>query len=133
VAAGMPGRAKSGWKGPDFMVGKFAAALSAAIVATALAGATPATSQTARGDAVAGGKLAQEWCSGCHDVDAKSTQARDAAPSFLAIARMPSTTVMSLQVWLETPHPRMPNWELTSEQIADLDTYILSLRGAKSQ
>ena len=30
---------------------------------------------------------------------------------------MPSTTLMSLQAFLQTPHARMPNFQLTRQQI----------------
>lgn len=111
------------------MFGKFAVMLGAGVVATALAAAPPAAAQVISGDAVMGQKLAQEWCSGCHAVDAKATHARDDVPSFLSIAKMPSTTSMSLHAWLQTPHPRMPDWQLTRPQIDDVVAYILSLKG----
>ena len=88
------------------------------------------SAQVIRGDAPVGQRLAQQWCSGCHSVDRKSTEANDAVPSFLSIAKMPSTTSLSLQAWLQTPHPRMPYWQLTRKQIDDIDAYILSLKGA---
>lgn len=111
------------------MFAKFAVMLSAGVVAMALVAAPPAGAQVAHGDAVNGQKLAQDWCSGCHAVDPKSTQPRKDVPSFLSIARMPSTTSMSLQVWLQTPHPRMPDVQLTRPQIDDINAYILSLKG----
>ena len=49
-------------------------------------------------------------------------------PTFAAIARMPSTTQMSLSVFLQTPHAGMPDLHLSRDEIADLATYILSLR-----
>jgi mono/diheme cytochrome c family protein len=109
---------------------KTAVALGASLMAAVLTAATPATAQGTSGDTVMGQKLAQQWCSNCHAVDAKSTEARDAVPSFLAIARMPSTTHTSLNVWLQTQHPQMPDWELTQAQIADVSAYILSLNEA---
>jgi mono/diheme cytochrome c family protein len=93
-----------------------------------LAAAPTVTGQLASGDRVMGEKLAQEWCSGCHAVDDKATQARDAVPSFFSIAMMPSTTSTSLHAWLQTSHPRMPNWELTRAQIDDVTAYILSMK-----
>ena len=111
------------------MLGKLAVLLGAGVVATALAAAPPAAAQVVGGDVETGQKLAQEWCSGCHMVDAKTTEARDAVPSFAAIAKMPSTTSMSLRAWLQTPHPRMPDWQLTGQQINEVVAYILSLKG----
>ena len=37
-------------------------------------------------------------------------------------------TATALRVFLTTSHPKMPNLILTSEQIADVSAYILSLR-----
>ena len=115
-------------KGPIPMIEKFGAVLGAGVVAIALAAAPPVAAQVLTGDAVAGQKLAQEWCSGCHAVNPRDTQVRDNVPSFFSIASMPSTTSFSLQAWLQTSHPRMPDWELTRPQIADVVAYILSLK-----
>ncbi len=81
------------------------------------------------GDADAGRVIAQTWCRNCHVVDDHPTQAGDAVPSFPAIARMKSTTALSLQAFLQTPHGGMPNFELGRTQIDDAVAYILTLRG----
>lgn len=94
----------------------------------------PALAQTAPpagsipGDPDGGRVLARTWCVNCHVVDAQSTQPADGVPSFPAIARMPSTTQLSLQAFLQTPHTRMPNFQLTRQQVDDAVAYILSLR-----
>ena len=113
------------------MIGKFGAVLGAGMVAIALAAAPPVVAEAITGDAVAGQKLAQEWCSGCHSVNPRDVKVRDNVPSFFSIANMPSTTSLSLRVWLQTSHPRMPNWELTRRQIADVVAYILSLKSER--
>jgi hypothetical protein len=41
---------------------------------------------------------------------------------------MASTTAASLRVFLSTPHARMPDYNLTQREIADLSEYILSLK-----
>jgi len=41
----------------------------------------------------------------------------------------PETTALSLSVFLQTPHHRMPDYALSRNEIADLVAYILSLRG----
>jgi mono/diheme cytochrome c family protein len=110
------------------MIRKFGAALGAGVVAIALVATPPVAAQVLTGDVIAGQKLAQEWCSGCHAVSPKDTQVRDNVPSFFSIANKPSSTALSLQAWLQTSHPRMPNWELTRPQIADVVAYILSLQ-----
>ena len=89
-----------------------------------------AAAQTAAGDPAEGHRLAQTWCSNCHLVDPQSqTRASDATPSFTAIAKMPSTTSLSLHAFLFTPHPPMPDFRLSRTQIDDLTAYILILRG----
>ena len=89
-------------------------------------GTTPAHAQ----DIEAGRMIAQTWCSRCHAVDAQSHGAQnDAVPSFLAIAKMSSTTQMPLTVFLSTSHGRMPDFSLTRTEIRNVSAYILSLRG----
>ena len=41
---------------------------------------------------------------------------------------MASTTSMSLRVFLQTPHPSMPDYRLTREELDDVVAYILTLR-----
>lgn len=84
----------------------------------------------ARAADLADGKaLAEKWCSHCHLTGPGQKRAGDAAPTFTSIARMPSTTEMSLKAFLQTPHVRMPDYQLSRAEIDDLTAYILSLRG----
>jgi mono/diheme cytochrome c family protein len=73
--------------------------------------------------------VAESWCANCHVVgrDARGPVG-DAAPPFAAIARMPSTTEMSLRVFLQTPHARMPDYRLSTPELDGVVAYILSLR-----
>ena len=74
-----------------------------------LAGALLAMTAGAQqeGDPAAGRRLAEAWCSGCHVIGpGASGPASDAVPTFPAVARMPSTTGMSLRAFLLTPHAR---------------------------
>jgi cytochrome c len=81
------------------------------------------------GDAGAGRHLAQAWCSTCHAVDPTAERRVDnGVPAFAAIARMPSTTPLSLHAFLQTPHAQMPDMHLSRDEIDDLVGYILSLR-----
>ena len=73
------------------------------------------------GTPAAGKQLAETICLGCHG-------AQNKAPAFSAIAAMPSTTVQSLDVFLRTSHPTMPNLILSDTDRGDLIAYILSLR-----
>jgi len=74
--------------------------------------------------------IAKTWCAGCHDIDGISPPfgRSDAIPSFPAVANMSSTTAASLRVFLSTPHARMPDYNLTQREIADVSEYILSLK-----
>jgi mono/diheme cytochrome c family protein len=80
-------------------------------------------------DIQAGHRIAQMWCGKCHAIGANESDPRiDVVPSFASIARMRSTTATSLNAFLSTPHPPMPDFTLTRQEIADVSAYILSLR-----
>jgi mono/diheme cytochrome c family protein len=95
----------------------------------ALLSANPAMAQ----DGEAGHRLAERWCQGCHNVGRMQVPLRDTVPSFAAIARMPSATQTSLTAFLMTPHPTMPNYSLTRQEIRDVVAYILSLKEEKAR
>jgi len=80
----------------------------------------------AAGDAQVGQRLAQQWCSGCHVVDG-SRQGSDTAPSFSSIARRRAGDRTWLRAWLLAPHPPMPNFNLSRQQIDDVIAYLDSL------
>jgi len=83
------------------------------------------------GNARAGRAFAMQVCALCHIVAAgQLTPPRftTGAPSFRSIANLPSTTALSLQVFLLSPHPTMPNLVLTGSEAADVIAYILSLK-----
>jgi mono/diheme cytochrome c family protein len=84
------------------------------------------------GDVQNGATLARSWCANCHVVGrgpGPSPTTGDAAPTFASIAAMPSTTALSLRVFLQTPHQRMPDFMISRNDTDDLIAYILSLRG----
>jgi len=79
--------------------------------------------------ATEGARLAQQWCANCHAIaPGQQPPTGDAASSFPAIARMPSTTEMSLRVFLQTPHANMPDYQLSRSEMDAVVAYILSLR-----
>ncbi|HVZ09465.1 c-type cytochrome [Rhodopila sp.] len=81
------------------------------------------------GDAAAGQTIAQRWCVNCHVVGRDQTRGTsNGAPSFPAIARRTEMTPMALRAFLQTPHHRMPDLQLSREQIDDVTAYIQSLR-----
>ncbi len=104
-------------------------ALVAGLIGMGVLASGPAEAQ-AVGDAAAGQSLARRWCSSCHMVDVGQPNAlATGVPTFAGVARMPSTTALSLRVFLQTPHVRMPDFNLTQGEIGDVAAYILSLKG----
>jgi cytochrome c len=75
-----------------------------------------------------GHRLADAWCNECHAIEAMTAGNADAAPAFAAIANQPSTTELSLKVFLRTSHRSMPNLVIAPDQADDLVNYILSLK-----
>jgi cytochrome c len=79
--------------------------------------------------AAAGHRLAEAWCKTCHAIETTTSGgAASGAPDFAAIANQPSTTALSLKVFLQSNHPTMPNLVLTPDQSDDLVSYVLSLK-----
>ena len=73
---------------------------SSLIIALLASLCVPAVAQEI-GDIAAGRRLAENWCSSCHVVDASSRQGvSSGAPTFSAIARMKSTTPMAIASFL---------------------------------
>lgn len=97
-----------------------------ALVAASLWSLFSVSVASAAGDARSGHDLARQWCSGCHLVD-QSGQARDTAPPFTAIARRHAADRSWLRAWLVAPHPPMPNFNLSRQQIDDVVAYLESL------
>jgi len=109
------------------MLTKFGATLASALFVFAAASAHAQNVD-------AGRVIAEQWCSSCHLVDHQQNRVpNDAIPSFRAVANMKSTTMISLSVFLQTPHQPMPNFMLSRREIADVSAYILSLRTADSE
>ncbi len=102
---------------------------SLGICGLAMAGLMVASAASAQNPAD-GERIAKTWCAGCHrvDTDLPRVGATDAVPSFASVAAMSSTTETSLEVFLSTPHARMPDYSLTREEIRDVAVYILSLK-----
>jgi len=85
----------------------------------------------ASADPRTGEQIAKSDCASCHAVgrDAGETSADPKAPRFIDVAKMPSTTELSLKVFLRSPHKTMPNIILTREEIDSVASYILGLGG----
>jgi mono/diheme cytochrome c family protein len=67
-------------------------------------------------------------CSQCHFITTNQAGWFN-APSFVAIANDPATTLALLEAIIETPHPKMaPRATRSPSDAADLAAYILSLK-----
>jgi cytochrome c len=78
------------------------------------------------GDPQIGGELAQRWCSSCHTIGTTGDM-KDAAPPFAVIAKRHGGDEKWLRTWLTAPHPPMPDFNLSRQEIDDLVTYLASL------
>lgn len=96
------------------------------ILGVALATLQPVAAQSWPGNAESGRRLANDWCTGCHSVEPKTVGIF--AADFAEIAKLPSTTALSLKVFLRTSHKSMPNFILKPEEADDIVAYILSLK-----
>lgn len=76
-----------------------------------------------------GRKIAQNVCAKCHDVGIGAPAPGREGPPFTEIAKMPSTTELSLKVFLRSSHKNMPNLILSADEIDALSHYILELGG----
>ncbi len=93
--------------------------------ATMAALAVPLAARAA--DAEHGKSLANQWCANCHAVAPNARRANDQVPSFGEIAKRKDVTADHLRVWLQTPHPNMPNFDLARQSVEDLVAYLRSL------
>jgi len=81
------------------------------------------------GDAASGKALALQWCSACHLVAEDQPTASSASlPSFYDMAKDPDWSEEKLAAFLANPHPAMPDMSLGNTEIADLASYIGSLK-----
>jgi mono/diheme cytochrome c family protein len=90
---------------------------------------TPAAAQEPVGDPAAGQELSSQLCTACHIVGTERVGS-DVAPPFPVIARDPGMTLTELHAWIGPAHPMLPNLALTPQQIADVNAYLDTLRGA---
>jgi mono/diheme cytochrome c family protein len=106
------------------------------VAAASLAAQFPALAEPIKGDPMSGREIATKQCSSCHHVlprlfpdtnDSPSVD-KDGPPSFQSIADLPSTTGLSLNVFLHSNHKNMPNLVLSHADSDDLIAYILSLK-----
>jgi mono/diheme cytochrome c family protein len=87
-----------------------------------------ASAQAASGNAAEGERLAKVWCVSCHLVGPGQTAATTEAPPFQSIAAGSTDDLGWLRAFLMNPHPPMPQFSLSREEIRNLAAYIASLR-----
>ncbi len=103
--------------------------LSRAAAAVLLIAPFPGLAQEA-GNPSRGQNYARAHCAECHGVET----ARDDfspnpdAPDFAVVANTPGMTERAVGVWLQTPHPSMPNLMIAPADRDDLAAYVMSLR-----
>ena len=109
--------------------------MNIAIVATTVlacaAVGRSASAQPITGDAAEGERLAKVWCASCHLVGPGQTAATTEAPPFQSIAAGSTDDLTWLRAFLMNPHPPMPQFSLSREEIRNLAAYIASLKGAE--
>ncbi|MEZ5832060.1 MAG: c-type cytochrome [Dongiaceae bacterium] len=97
----------------------------AAVLCTAAIGARAVET----GSAQEGHTMAKQVCSKCHAVESGDAYSPNLlAPTFDEIAGTPGMTETALFAALRTSHKEMPNLILSSDEIANLSAYILSLK-----
>ena len=82
-------------------------------------------------DALKGEILAKRWCTSCHIVSAGQQQGTAQAPPFSAVASRSDFNETTIAYFLLTPHPRMPDMNLSRSEAADLAAYIKLQRTAR--
>jgi mono/diheme cytochrome c family protein len=84
------------------------------------------------GDPKLGLAYARKNCAECHRVEPGGAVSRSIIiPSFESIANKPGITALALNVWMQTPHPTMPNLIVPAEERDNLISYIMSLRAPR--
>jgi mono/diheme cytochrome c family protein len=100
---------------------RFIAALVLTLIATA------ASAQDSPANIAAGRQVVSKMCLGCH-AERELGRTKGGAPTFAAMAADPTVSEISLRVFLQTAHVKMPNLILTESETNDVIGYILSFR-----
>lgn len=101
---------------------------SIAIVIIGIAALGAGTEARAQDLAARGATIAQTWCARCHAIATPDqSSAISDAPSFAAIAAEPGFGEARLANALLAPHPVMPQFPLSGDDLAALEAYMSSL------
>ena len=76
------------------------------------------------GDKSAGHAYAQKVCAQCHAVEKDTNYLFAQVPSFQEIADTEGMTPRALLVWLQTPHPNMPDFIIPPPDMDNLIAYV---------
>jgi mono/diheme cytochrome c family protein len=87
-----------------------------------------ATASAFAADASRGEQLARRWCASCHVVHSDQKSAVIEAPPFETIAHRPDFDTATVAMFLQDPHPKMPDMGLSRDAAADLAAYIATLK-----
>jgi len=93
-----------------------------------LATATAAAAADDLSRSQAGHVYAETYCSKCHSIGAGPSPLPQ-APRFKDVAEQSGVTAMSLQAFLQSSHPTMPNIIIEPKDMQNVIAYILSLKG----
>jgi mono/diheme cytochrome c family protein len=87
-----------------------------------------AAALTQPGERAAGRRLATELCGDCHQARPPFPSLYRYPPTLKDIAKLPSTTRLSLKVFLQSNHKQMPNFIISKSDTDDIIEYIVSLK-----
>lgn len=87
----------------------------------------PAFGKALPEEIAAGHQLAASWCKECHAIEPGELSAGK-GPAFARIAQQPSTTALSLNVFLRSTHANMPNFIIAPDDASEIVQYLLSLK-----
>lgn len=82
-------------------------------------------------DVASGLKAARSLCVNCHVVEPGATAKAEVPadiPSFKAIAEKGGQTEEKLKAFMLNPHPPMPQVQLTTHELDNLASYIMTLK-----
>jgi cytochrome c len=84
-------------------------------------------------DVASGREVARKLCVNCHIVEPDGQQDKVMAdiPSFMAIANKAGQTEDKIKGFILDPHPPMPQVQLTTNEIENVVSYIMSLKKEK--
>lgn len=88
----------------------------------------PSAGSLAGDQRVRGRTIATQLCIHCHVIGREPQAGEFVGPAFLRVANMPSTTGLSLNVFLQSHHQRMPSVRLDRDEMDAVIDYILSLK-----